>query len=151
MESTQSTLNTSAYKFAYFEPENYSYYDYCDAYAINNETYANNGYIRQLDNASTMANERSTSLHMQQNAHSNSNSISDPTADCPQSNHSPVDYQVVWEDNVDLDNMTYEELLELGEVVGTQSRGLSQEAISMLPVSKFKCPFFWRKKTKNER
>ncbi|KAD5508730.1 hypothetical protein E3N88_16433 [Mikania micrantha] len=85
---------------------------------------ANNGYIRQLDNASTMANERSTSLHMQQNAHS-----------------TLIPYLILLQT----------ELLELGEVVGTQSRGLSQEAISMLPVSKFKCPFFWRKKTKNER
>ncbi|KAL5152337.1 E3 ubiquitin ligase BIG BROTHER [Glycine soja] len=30
-------------------------------------------------------------------------------------------YEVIWEDNVDPDNMTYEELLELGETVGTQS------------------------------
>ncbi|GJR88793.1 hypothetical protein Tco_0212804 [Tanacetum coccineum] len=47
------------------------------------------------------------------------------------------------EDNVDPDNMTYEELLELGEVVGSQSRSLSQDAISSLPVSKYKFSFFW--------
>ncbi|KAI3716528.1 hypothetical protein L1987_67465 [Smallanthus sonchifolius] len=150
-ESTQSTINTNAYKFAYFEPGSFSYYDYCDAYANNDETYGNNGYIRQLDNASTMANERSISVHMQQDGHSSLNPIADLAADCPQSNHNPGDYQAVWEDNVDPDNMTYEELLELGEVVGSQSRGLSQGAISMLPVSKFKCGFFWRKKSKNER
>jgi hypothetical protein len=44
-----------------------------------------------------------------------------------------------------------QELLELGEAVGTQSRGLTQEQISLLPVSKFKCGFFLRKKSRNER
>lgn len=44
-----------------------------------------------------------------------------------------------------------QELLELGEAVGTQSRGLTQEQISMLPVSKFKCGFFLRKKSRDER
>nr|XP_027102896.1 E3 ubiquitin-protein ligase BIG BROTHER-like [Coffea arabica] len=29
--------------------------------------------------------------------------------------------QAVWEDNIDPDNMTYEELLELGEAVGTEN------------------------------
>ncbi|XP_052114778.1 uncharacterized protein LOC127745664 isoform X2 [Arachis duranensis] len=44
------------------------------------------------------------------------------------------------------------ELLELGEAVGTQSRGLTQEQISMLPVSsKYKCGFFSRKKSRDER
>nr|CAB3496928.1 unnamed protein product [Digitaria exilis] len=76
--------------------------------------------------------------------------------------------QVVWQDNIDPDNMTYEyisclilsstitwfcwqELLDLGEAVGTQSRGLSQERISLLPVTKFKCGFFSRKKRRRER
>jgi hypothetical protein len=42
-------------------------------------------------------------------------------------------------------------LLDLGEAVGTQSRGLSQEHISLLPVTKYKCGFFSRKKTRRER
>ncbi|XLU95981.1 hypothetical protein S245_010333, partial [Arachis hypogaea] len=53
--------------------------------------------------------------------------------------------------SIDPDNMTYEELLELGEAVGTQSCGLTQEQISMLPVSsKYKCGFFSRKKSRDE-
>ncbi|CAI9290120.1 unnamed protein product [Lactuca saligna] len=156
-DSTNYTMNTSSYKFAYSEPENFSYYDYFNAYAINDPLYGNNGFTRQLENTSTMNNERSTPVHMQQNGHSIS--TSNPS-DNPQSNHNHNhnpnhnhgdQHQVVWEDNVDLDNMTYEELLELGEVVGSQSRGLSQEAISLLHVSKFKCGFFWRKKSKSER
>lgn len=147
-DSTNYTTNTSSYKFTNSDPGNYSYLDYFNAYAINDQTYGNSGFTRQLENTSTIPNERSTPVNMQQDGNSTSNSHANP---CPQSNHNPGDYQVVWEDNVDLDNMTYEELLELGEVVGSQSRGLSQEAISLLPVSKFKCGFFWRKKSKGER
>lgn len=44
-----------------------------------------------------------------------------------------------------------QELLELGEAVGTQSRGLPQEHISMLPISKYKCGFFSRKRSRHER
>jgi len=46
-----------------------------------------------------------------------------------------------------------QELLELGETVGTESRGLSQEQISSIPVSKYKCGrfFFFRKKSREER
>ncbi|TYJ49808.1 hypothetical protein E1A91_A01G161000v1 [Gossypium mustelinum] len=42
------------------------------------------------------------------------------------------------------------ELLELGESVGTQSRGLTQELISLLPVLKYKCNLFSRKKSRKE-
>ncbi|KAF5184131.1 E3 ubiquitin-protein ligase big brother, partial [Thalictrum thalictroides] len=59
---------------------------------------------------------------------------------------------VFWQDNIDVDNMTYEELLDLGEAVGTQSRGLSQELISSLPVSKYKSGgFFSRKKSHGDQ
>ncbi|GAB2261233.1 hypothetical protein Droror1_Dr00002230, partial [Drosera rotundifolia] len=47
------------------------------------------------------------------------------------------DSKAVWEDNVDPDSMTYEELLDLGEAVGTESRGLSHELIKLLPTSSF--------------
>ncbi|KAK1288813.1 E3 ubiquitin ligase BIG BROTHER [Acorus calamus] len=58
---------------------------------------------------------------------------------------------VIWQDNIDPDSMTYEELLDLGEAVGSQSRGLPQERISLLPISKHKSSFFSRKKTRSER
>lgn len=41
-----------------------------------------------------------------------------------------------WQD-VDPDNMLYEELVALGEVVGTESKGLEPDAISSLPLSKY--------------
>ncbi|KAJ8421485.1 hypothetical protein Cgig2_024371 [Carnegiea gigantea] len=44
--------------------------------------------------------------------------------------------QVAGHDDIDPDNMTYEELLDLGEAVGMQSQGLSQELIRLLPTSR---------------
>ncbi|PQQ07776.1 hypothetical protein Pyn_02241 [Prunus yedoensis var. nudiflora] len=69
----------------------------------------------------------------------------------PRRNQNSQDYQVIWQDNIDPDSLTYEELLELSEAVGTQSRGLSQDQISLLPISKYKCSFFSRKKSRDER
>ncbi|KAF8403832.1 hypothetical protein HHK36_011938 [Tetracentron sinense] len=65
--------------------------------------------------------------------------------------HNASNSQVIWQDNIDPDNMSYEELLDLGEAVGTQSRGLSQELISSLPISKYRPGFFSRKKLQGER
>ncbi|KAJ8899221.1 hypothetical protein K2173_012397 [Erythroxylum novogranatense] len=67
----------------------------------------------------------------------------------PDSNN-PQD-QDPWQDDIDPDNMTYEELLDLGETVGTQSRGLSQELINMLPTSKCKFGSFFSRKRSGER
>ncbi|KAI3738730.1 hypothetical protein L2E82_28848 [Cichorium intybus] len=144
-ENAHSTINTYAYKFGYSEPEtlSYSYYDYGGDYPIYNQTMRNNEYARQLD-----VNQRTTIEHTQQDEHLSSSFHVNPT-ECLERNHNPG--VQVWEDNVDLDNMTYEELIELGEIVGSQSRGLSHEAISLLPISKFKCGFFWRKKSRDER
>ncbi|CAK9187219.1 unnamed protein product [Ilex paraguariensis] len=50
------------------------------------------------------------------------------------------------DDDVDPDNMTYEQLQSLGETVGSESRGLSEELISRLPTFKYKTGFFSRKK-----
>ncbi|KAI5057372.1 hypothetical protein GOP47_0027387 [Adiantum capillus-veneris] len=44
--------------------------------------------------------------------------------------------QDAWQD-VDPDNMSYEELVALGEAVGTHSRGLKPDAIAALPYSKY--------------
>eukprot|EP00249_Psilotum_nudum_P016060 c25640_g1_i1 orf=530-1294(+) len=49
------------------------------------------------------------------------------------------------EDEVDPDNLSYEDLLALQEAVGSQSKGLSSEEIAELPVSKYK-----RKNRENE-
>ncbi|XP_023532670.1 E3 ubiquitin ligase BIG BROTHER-like [Cucurbita pepo subsp. pepo] len=71
--------------------------------------------------------------------------------ECPRRHSNYHEYQTIWQDIIDPDNMTYEELVDLGETVGSQSRGLSQELIALLPVSKFKCWLFSRKKSRTER
>lgn len=59
--------------------------------------------------------------------------------------------QVVWQDDIDPDNMTYEELLDLGEAIGTESRGLSQELIDSLPTTRYKSGGFFLRKKSGER
>ncbi|KAL3689400.1 hypothetical protein R1sor_015709 [Riccia sorocarpa] len=44
--------------------------------------------------------------------------------------------QDMWQE-MDPDNMSYEELVALGEAVGTQNKGLASEAISALPTSSY--------------
>jgi E3 ubiquitin-protein ligase BIG BROTHER-like protein len=51
------------------------------------------------------------------------------------------------EDNINPDNMTYEELQSLGEQIGTENKGLSDELISYLPTSKYRTGFFSRNVT----
>uniref|UniRef100_A0A0E0M3L0 RING-type domain-containing protein n=2 Tax=Oryza punctata TaxID=4537 RepID=A0A0E0M3L0_ORYPU len=58
--------------------------------------------------------------------------------------------QVATEDNVDPDNMSYEQLQALGEAVGNESRGLSDDLICYLVPFKNKCSFFSRKKNDEE-
>ncbi|XP_040991163.1 E3 ubiquitin-protein ligase BIG BROTHER-like isoform X3 [Juglans microcarpa x Juglans regia] len=48
-------------------------------------------------------------------------------------------------------NNSSQELLDLGDVVGTQSRGLSHELISLLPTSKYKFKNFFSTKKSRER
>ncbi|XP_038978794.1 E3 ubiquitin-protein ligase BIG BROTHER-like [Phoenix dactylifera] len=61
---------------------------------------------------------------------------------------SPV--QVAQEDGIDPDNMTYEELQQLGEAIGTESKGLSDELISFLPTSTYRIGLFSKKEKHEE-
>ncbi|KAK4372174.1 hypothetical protein RND71_007558 [Anisodus tanguticus] len=67
------------------------------------------------------------------------------------SNHDDSNHQDILEDDLDPDNMTYEELLDLGETVGTQSRGLPEELISLLPTTKYKSNGIFSRKKSEER
>ncbi|KAJ3672469.1 hypothetical protein LUZ60_007190 [Juncus effusus] len=53
--------------------------------------------------------------------------------------------EVTRQDNIDPDNMTYEELQRLGETVGTENRGLSDELISYLESKKYYSGLFSKK------
>ncbi|CAD6262639.1 unnamed protein product [Miscanthus lutarioriparius] len=58
--------------------------------------------------------------------------------------------QVVEEDGIDPDNMTYEELQQLGEAIGTESKGLPESVIALLPTSTYKIGIFSRKEKHDE-
>uniref|UniRef100_A0ACD5UEF0 Uncharacterized protein n=2 Tax=Avena sativa TaxID=4498 RepID=A0ACD5UEF0_AVESA len=58
--------------------------------------------------------------------------------------------QVVAEDSVDPDNMTYEELQQLGETIGTESKGLPEDMIALLKSSTYKIRIFSRKEKHDE-
>ncbi|XP_057248724.1 E3 ubiquitin-protein ligase BIG BROTHER isoform X2 [Beta vulgaris subsp. vulgaris] len=84
--------------------------------------------------------------------HSEDNVVttSDGAEECPVDHQDAASPEAAWQDDIDPDNMTYEELLDLGEAVGTQSRGLSQELIKSLPTSRYKAGgFFSRKKSRD--
>lgn len=53
-------------------------------------------------------------------------------------------------DDVDPDNMSYEQLQSLGEAVGSESRGLPEKVIASLRIFKYKTGVFFRKKEKQE-
>ncbi|KAF8407427.1 hypothetical protein HHK36_006560 [Tetracentron sinense] len=56
---------------------------------------------------------------------------------CNYASHTFLGFQDTWED-IDPDELSYEELLALGEAVGTESRGLSADAIASLPSINYK-------------
>ncbi|RDX71174.1 E3 ubiquitin ligase BIG BROTHER, partial [Mucuna pruriens] len=142
--------NSSFYKFGLSEPENTSYYRYSHGYEVSHHEPLVDEYRRPSEN-SLPINEQTAAVSTEWVEGGNTDTR-DNSIECPRRHHSNSnDYQVIWQDNIDPDNMTYEELLELGEAVGTQSRGLTQEQISSLPVSKYKCGFFLRKKSRDER
>ncbi|PQQ07771.1 hypothetical protein Pyn_02236 [Prunus yedoensis var. nudiflora] len=140
------------YKFGLTEPGNTSYYDlgFGHAYELNDPDPRSGEQRRLLQSSSTTTNEQNVAVNSEWEGNANTSTRDNPI-ECPRRNQNSQDYQVIWQDNIDPDSMTYEELLELGEAVGTQSRGLSQDQISLLPISKYKCSFFSRKKSRDER
>ncbi|XP_021854287.2 E3 ubiquitin-protein ligase BIG BROTHER [Spinacia oleracea] len=100
--------------------------------------------------------EYSPSMHIQDPTmlmHSQQNVVttSDAAEECPVDDQGDASPEVAWQDDIDPDSMTYEELLDLGEAVGTQSRGLSQELIKLLPTSRYKAGGFFSRKKARER
>ncbi|KAL8527525.1 hypothetical protein ACS0TY_005391 [Phlomoides rotata] len=143
-------MNTFVSKFTVSEPESFSYYEYGNGYVADYHIPETDEYSRSSDNPPVSADDQSTVSRVHQEGNLSSTSHA-PPVECPRNHQDARDNEVVWQDNIDPDNMTYEELLELGEVVGTQSKGLPQDQIALLPTSKFKCSLFSRKKFKGER
>ncbi|XP_052185871.1 E3 ubiquitin ligase BIG BROTHER-related-like isoform X2 [Diospyros lotus] len=68
----------------------------------------------------------------------------------PGSRGTPVMRVAVMEDPIDPDNMTYEQLQELGESIGSETKGLSEDLISRLPNFKYKTSILSKKKEKQD-
>ncbi|KMT14469.1 hypothetical protein BVRB_4g072440 [Beta vulgaris subsp. vulgaris] len=145
-DSVYSPVSAGYYKFGYSDPGATQYYSNSSSYGDFDHIPGINEYTRRPSDFPSR--EQTTTNQPERMSNMNVNTRNQ---DCPRSHHDSQDYQDIWQDNIDPDNMTYEELLELGEAVGTQTRGLSQEQISLLPISRFKCCFLLRKKCRSER
>ncbi|CAA3001681.1 E3 ubiquitin ligase BIG BROTHER-like [Olea europaea subsp. europaea] len=75
-------------------------------------------------------------------------SIVESTDSTPRVTPARIVSQNTREDEIDPDIMNYEELLSLGEAVGNESKGLSDDLISRLPTFKYKAGLFSKKKKK---
>ncbi|GLT82195.1 hypothetical protein SLE2022_400890 [Rubroshorea leprosula] len=145
-ESIYPSMTTNYYKFGLSDLGSFSYYDHGHLYELNDCE----PRVEEYRRPSMVSNEHNAAMNVPWEGNANA-ARRENHVDRPRRHESARENQVIWQDNVDPDNMSYEELLELGETVGTQSRGLSQELISLLPVSKYKCRLFSRKKSRNER
>ncbi|KAM7265597.1 hypothetical protein ACFE04_003280 [Oxalis oulophora] len=167
-EAVYWTMNMNPYKFGFSCPEITSYYG---AYEVNDHFPRADVGRRAWEYPSMMNIEESTTIELQPQGDSLS-SVHVTTEECIPNHQDINSSQVIWQDNVDPDTMTYEwfalmeffleeicisvlygvlELLDLGEAVGTQSRGLSQELISLLPTMKFKFSNLFSRKKSGER
>ncbi|KAK7243582.1 hypothetical protein RIF29_38387 [Crotalaria pallida] len=162
-ESANWSMNMNPYKFGLPGPGSTSYYGSYDVNGHFPRMEINRGeweYPSTMtmeepattDSPSPSTSEGVTSMQTIPEESSPNHQQSSPNGQQSSPNHQQSsNIQVIWEDNIDPDNMTYEELLDLGEAVGTQSRGLSQELIDMLPTSKYKLKSLFKRKDSGKR
>ncbi|XP_020105131.1 E3 ubiquitin ligase BIG BROTHER-like isoform X1 [Ananas comosus] len=174
-------MHAGSYKYSFTPSGSSSYYSFSHLYDIHDYIHRSDGGRRVWDNPAALSTVDAPQVVVHSGEGPN-NSTTSRTEECIRVPQNTTSSQVIWQDNIDPDNMTYElnslhvkdqyeayfllcrppwvsiihrlnteELLDLGEAVGSQSRGLSQERISMLPVSKYKCSLFSRKKNRRER
>ncbi|KAJ9558372.1 hypothetical protein OSB04_012986 [Centaurea solstitialis] len=143
-ENAYWSMNMSSYKYGLPAHGSIPYYD---PYEVQN-------YVPRMDlNRSAweypvMMNVTEPASAEVQSAESSVPSMQAIPEECSPNHDSASSSQVVWQDDIDPDNMTYEELLDLGEAIGSESRGLSQELIDSLPTTRYKSGgFFLRKKS----
>lgn len=71
-------MNTSVSKFAVFEPESFSYYEYGNDYVVDNHIPETDEYSGNLDNPSVVADDQATVSHLRQEGNSSSTSHARP-------------------------------------------------------------------------
>ncbi|KAG2371274.1 E3 ubiquitin ligase BIG [Vigna angularis] len=145
-----------------------------NGYEVNYHEQLMDEYRRHSEKSATI-NEQMATVRIEREGVNNV--TLDSSTECPRRHHNDFnDYEVNWEDHIDPDNMTYEYsfifsvnpfvlanavppgdgkglVVVTSETVGTECRGLTQEQISSIPVSKYECGrfFFFRKKSREER
>ncbi|CAD5326653.1 unnamed protein product [Arabidopsis thaliana] len=147
------TMNTNAYKFGFSGSDNASFYgsydmnDHLSRMSIGRTNWDYHPMVNVADDPeNTVA--RSVQIG-DTDEHSEAE-------ECIANEHDPDSPQVSWQDDIDPDTMTYEVrfsflVVELGEAVGTESRGLSQELIETLPTKKYKFGSIFSRKRAGER
>ncbi|KAJ6905351.1 hypothetical protein NC652_023181 [Populus alba x Populus x berolinensis] len=147
-DSAYWPMNMNAYKFGFSGPGSTSYYS---PYEVNDNLPIMDVSRTAWEYPSVVNAEEPTTTDTQFEGdedmgvhaiHEERSISNQPSANSP---------QAVLQDDVDPDNMTYEELLDLGDTVGTQSKGLSPELIRLLPTSKCKFGSFFSRKKSGER
>ncbi|XP_044492492.1 E3 ubiquitin-protein ligase BIG BROTHER [Mangifera indica] len=146
-ENTYWSMSMNPYKFGFSGPEYTYYYGQCE---VNDHLPRVDAGWRTWEYGSTMNTDEPKTTDTQSEGEALMNVHATPE-ECSPNHQSSNSSQVVWQDNIDPDSMTYEELLDLGEAVGTQSRGLSQELINLLPTAKYKFGNLFSRKKSGER
>lgn len=147
-ESVYWSMNMSPYKFGMSGPGSTSYYN---SYELNdNLPRMENNRVEWEYPSEVISEEPATSDSPLRRDGVNMQTIPEECSPNHQESSSSQ-VEVIWQDNIDPDNMTYEELLDLGEAVGTQNRGLPQELIDTLPTSKYKFGSLFKRKNSGKR
>ncbi|RDX85593.1 E3 ubiquitin ligase BIG BROTHER, partial [Mucuna pruriens] len=153
-ESVYWTMNMNPYKFGLFGPGSTSYYD---SYEVNDHFPRMEINRGEWEYPSTMTVDEPATTDPPSGRDGGTSMQTIPEECSPNHQESSSSQfspnlvelklnNVMWQDNIDPDNMTYEELLDLGEAMGTQNRGLSQELIDMLPTSKYNFGSLFKRK-----
>ncbi|KAG6783391.1 hypothetical protein POTOM_012838 [Populus tomentosa] len=107
-DSVYPSMNANFYKFGLSPPGSASYYDPAYVYEVHNHGLRNEEYRRPpLENSSTATNEQTSRVNTEWEVNENRSSHDDPV-ECLRRHHNVQDYQAIWQDHVDPDNMTYE-------------------------------------------
>ncbi|KAH9301820.1 hypothetical protein KI387_013403, partial [Taxus chinensis] len=146
----------------------WSFQTYSDKQGITGSTSSNSpyGYAQNFEGNQHETNTRDSAINLDNHSHLNNDEVlarvlqetedfEDIThmmaaahiEECNRGHHvESTNNQGTWQDNIDPDNMTYEELVELGEAVGTHNKGLCPDLIDCLPISKYKPKLSWKRK-----
>ncbi|XP_059649105.1 E3 ubiquitin-protein ligase BIG BROTHER isoform X4 [Cornus florida] len=130
-ETAYWSMNLNSYKFGLSSPGSTTYYG---PYEVNDHLPIMDVSRRAWEYPSMVNMEEPADVDLQSGGNAVPSMHTIPE-ECTPNHDDDTSSQVIWQDIVDPDNMTYEELLDLGEAVGTHSRGLSQEFINLLPTS----------------